>query len=64
MHASKRRSSLLLGSFGRSFSLHDDASPAKVSAEFKDSVLIVPLVKDEKAGPSKSRSKLFKEARP
>lgn len=39
------------GSFGRSFSLPDDASPAKVSAEFKDGVLIVHLVKDEKAKP-------------
>jgi HSP20 family protein len=37
------------GSFGRSFSLPDDASPAKVSAEFKDGVLTVHLVKDEKA---------------
>ena len=39
------------GSFGRTFSLPDDASPAKVSAEFKDGVLIVHLVKDEKAKP-------------
>ena len=39
------------GSFGRSFSLPDDASPAKVSAEFKDGVLVVHLVKDEKAKP-------------
>ena len=39
------------GSFGRSFSLPDDASPAKVSAEFKDGVLTVHLVKDEKAKP-------------
>jgi HSP20 family protein len=37
------------GSFGRSFSLPDDASPAKVSAEFKDGVLTVHLVKDKKA---------------
>jgi HSP20 family protein len=37
------------GTFGRSFSLPDDASPAKVSAEFKDGVLTVHLVKDEKA---------------
>jgi HSP20 family protein len=39
------------GSFGRSFSLPDDVSPAKVSAEFKDGVLTVHLVKDEKAKP-------------
>jgi len=39
------------GSFGRSFSLPDDASPAKVSAEFKDGMLTVHLVKDEKAKP-------------
>jgi HSP20 family protein len=39
------------GSFGRSFSLPDDANPAKVTAEFKDGVLTVHLVKDEKAKP-------------
>jgi HSP20 family protein len=39
------------GSFGRSFSLPDDASPAKVSAEFKDGVLTVHLAKDAKAKP-------------
>lgn len=39
------------GTFGRSFSLPDDANPAKVSAEFKDGVLTVHLVKDEKAKP-------------
>jgi len=39
------------GSFGRSFSLPEDASPGKVSAEFKDGVLTVHLVKDEKAKP-------------
>jgi HSP20 family protein len=39
------------GSFGRSFSLPDDASPAKVRAEFKDGVLTVHLVKTEKAKP-------------
>ena len=36
------------GTFGRSFSLPDDASPAKVRAEFKDGVLTVHLMKDEK----------------
>ena len=39
------------GSFGRSFSLPDDASPAKVSAEFKDGVLAVHLAKTAKAKP-------------
>lgn len=37
------------GTFGRSFSLPDDANPAKVHAEFKDGVLTVHLPKDEKA---------------
>ena len=37
------------GSFLRSFSLPDDAEPAKVSAEFKDGVLKVHLAKNEKA---------------
>ena len=39
------------GSFGRSFSLPDYASPGKVSAEFKDGVLTVHVAKDEKAKP-------------
>ena len=39
------------GSFLRTFSLPDDASPGKVSAEFKDGVLTVRLAKDEKAKP-------------
>jgi HSP20 family protein len=39
------------GTFGRSFSLPDDASPAKVNAEFKDGVLTVHLLKDEKSKP-------------
>jgi HSP20 family protein len=39
------------GSFGRRFSLPDDTSPAKVSAEFKDGVLSGHLAKDEKAKP-------------
>jgi len=39
------------GSFGRSFSLPDDASPAKVTADFKDGVLKVHLAKNEKARP-------------
>jgi HSP20 family protein len=37
------------GTFGRSFSLPDDASPAKVTADFKDGVLKVHLAKNEKA---------------
>lgn len=39
------------GTFGRTFLLPPDASPAKVSAEFKEGVLTVHLVKDEKANP-------------
>jgi len=46
------------GSFGRSFSLPDDASPMKVSAEFKDGVLVVHLVKDEKARPQQVEVKV------
>jgi len=39
------------GSFGRRFSLPDDANPAKVSTEFKDGVLTVRLAKKEKSKP-------------
>jgi HSP20 family protein len=39
------------GSFARSFTLPDDASPAKVSAEFKDGLLTVHLVKTERPTP-------------
>jgi len=46
------------GSFGRSFSLPDDASPAKVSAEFKDGVLTVHLAKTEKAKPQQIEVKV------
>jgi HSP20 family protein len=46
------------GTFGRSFSLPDDASPAKVSAEFKDGVLTVHLMKDEKAKPQQVEVKI------
>ena len=46
------------GSFGRSFSLPDDVNPAKVSAEFKDGVLTVHLVKDEKAKPQQVEVKV------
>ena len=41
------------GSFGRSFALPDDASPAKVTAEFKDGLLTVHLAKTEKAKPQR-----------
>ena len=37
------------GTFGRSFALPADANPAKASADFKDGVLTVHLLKDEKA---------------
>ena len=46
------------GTFGHSFSIPDDASPAKVSAEFKDGVLTVHLVKDEKAKPQQVEVKV------
>ncbi len=46
------------GTFGRSFSLPDDANPAKVSAEFKDGVLTVHLVKDAKAKPQQVEVKV------
>ena len=46
------------GSFGRSFSLPDDASAAKVSAEFKDGVLTVHLIKTERAKPQQIEVKV------
>lgn len=39
------------GSFARSFTVPDDADPARVHAEFKDGVLNVRLEKSEKAKP-------------
>jgi HSP20 family protein len=39
------------GSFSRSFTLPDDADPAKVHAEFKDGVLQVHVAKSEGAKP-------------
>ncbi len=39
------------GSFIRSFTLPEEADPAKVHAEFKDGLLTVHLVKSEKAKP-------------
>ncbi|MFM1767976.1 MAG: hypothetical protein RJA22_505 [Verrucomicrobiota bacterium] len=39
------------GSFTRSFTVPEDADPAKVTAEFKDGVLTVRLAKSEKARP-------------
>jgi len=46
------------GSFVRNFTLPDDASPAKVSAEFKDGVLTVHLTKTEKAKPQQIEVKV------
>ncbi|HEX5398855.1 MAG TPA: Hsp20/alpha crystallin family protein [Verrucomicrobiae bacterium] len=46
------------GSFGRSFSLPDDVNPAKVTAAFKDGVLTVHLIKDEKAKPQQVEVKV------
>jgi len=45
-------------SFVRNFSLPDDASPAKVSAEYKDGVLTVHLAKTQKARPTQIEVKL------
>lgn len=39
------------GSFTRSFTVPEDADPARVTAEFKDGVLTVRLAKSEKARP-------------
>jgi HSP20 family protein len=39
------------GTFLRNFSLPDDASPERVTADFKDGVLTVHLAKTEKAKP-------------
>jgi HSP20 family protein len=46
------------GSFGRSFSFPDDASPEKVTADFKDGVLSVHLAKTEKAKPQQIEVKI------
>ena len=46
------------GNFVRNFSLPDDVSPAKVSAEFKDGLLSVHLVKDKKAKPQQVEVKV------
>ena len=46
------------GTFVRNFSLPDDASPAKVSAEFKDGVLSVHLAKTQKATPQQIEVKV------
>jgi HSP20 family protein len=46
------------GSFGRSFSLPGDVSPANISAEFKDGVLAVHLAKTEKAKPQQVEVKV------
>src|SRR5213592_2764471 len=39
------------GNFGRTFSLPDDVSPNKVTAEFKDGLLTVRLLKDPQVKP-------------
>jgi HSP20 family protein len=46
------------GSFVRNFALPDDASPGKVSAEFKDGVLTVRLAKTEKTKPQQIEVKV------
>ena len=44
---------LISSTFGRTFSLPADASHAKVSSELKDGVLVVRLMKVEKATPGR-----------
>jgi len=39
------------GNFGRTFSLPDDVSPNKITAEFKDGLLTVRLLKDVQVKP-------------
>ena len=46
------------GSFARSFSLPENANPAKVTAEFKDGVLTVHLIKTAKATPHQIEVKI------
>ena len=46
------------GTFGRSFSLPDDASPGKVTADFRDGVLTVHLAKTQKAKPQQIEVKV------
>lgn len=46
------------GSFVRNFSLPEDASAGKVSADFKDGVLSVHLTKTEKAKPQQIEVKV------
>jgi len=46
------------GSFVRSFTLPDDADPGQVSAEFKDGVLKVHVVKSEAAKPKQIEVKV------
>ncbi len=46
------------GSFVRNFSFPDDASPAKVTAEFKDGVLSVHLAKTAKTKPQQIEVKV------
>ena len=46
------------GTFGRSFEIPEDASPNHVTAEFKDGVLTVHLLKDEKAKPQQVEVKI------
>lgn len=46
------------GSFVRSFDLPDDADANKVSAEFKDGVLLVHLAKSESAKPKQIEVKV------
>jgi HSP20 family protein len=46
------------GRFERTFAVPDDADPAKVSAEFKDGLLLVHLAKSENAKPKQIEVKV------
>ena len=46
------------GSFVRSFALPEDTDPAKISADFKNGVLIVRVAKSEKAQPRQIEVKI------
>ena len=46
------------GSFVRSFAWLDDAEDSRVSAKFKDGVMLVPLTNSEAAKPNRIEVKM------
>jgi HSP20 family protein len=56
MGKKRLRAERAVGSFGRRFSLPDDANPANVSTEFIDGVLTVRLAKKEKSRPQQEEA--------